>query len=192
MNYNWLIIFFLIPAYVANMMPVIFMRSDFLADAKLPVDAGKRLFGRRLFGKSKTWRGILLGAIGGSVTSLALLLLLIFLGASNYGRSWQDLMLYLFSGAIIGFGAMIGDLLKSFFKRRVGIDSGKPWPIFDQIDFVIGAWFFWLPFLYLTNIKEAQTLPIIEFIGISILVTLPIHFFSNVLAYKVGLKKVWW
>lgn len=192
MNYNWLIIFFLIPAYVANMMPVIFMRSDFLADAKLPVDAGKRLFGRRLFGKSKTWRGILLGAIGGSVTSLTLLLLLIFIGATNYGKSWQDLMLYLFSGAIIGFGAMIGDLLKSFFKRRVGIDSGKPWPIFDQIDFVIGAWFFWLPFLFFTNIKETQTLPIIEFVGISILVTLPIHFFSNVLAYKVGLKKVWW
>lgn len=192
MNYNWLIIFFLIPAYVANMMPIIFMRSDFLSEAKLPVDAGKKLFGRRLFGRSKTWRGILLGAIGGAFISIGLLLLLIFLGASNYGRNWEDLLLYFFSGGIIGFGAMIGDLLKSFFKRRVGIDSGKPWPIFDQIDFVIGAWFFWLPFLFLTNIKDIQSLPILEFIVISILVTLPVHFFSNVLAYKVGLKKVWW
>ena len=192
MNYNWLIIFFLIPAYVANMMPVIFMRSDFLADAKLPVDAGKKLFGKRLFGRSKTWRGIFLGTIGGACISLTMLLLLIFLGANNYGRSWEDLLLYVLSGAVIGFGAMIGDLVKSFFKRRVGIDSGKPWPVFDQIDFVVGAWFFWLPFLFLTNIKVPQSLPLVEFIVLSVLITLPIHFLSNVLAYKIGLKRVWW
>lgn len=187
-----MIIFFLIPAYVANMMPIIFMRSDFLAEAKLPVDAGKKFLGRRLFGRSKTWRGILLGTIGGSLISLALLLLLIFMGANNYNKDWEFLLLYALSGAVIGFGSMIGDLVKSFFKRRLGIDSGKPWPIFDQVDFVIGAWFFWLPFLFLTNLKPPDQLPILEFIALSIIVTLPIHFLSNVLAYKIGLKKVWW
>lgn len=192
MNYNWLIIFFLLPAYVANMMPIIFMRSDFLSETKLPVDAGKRFLGRRLFGRSKTWRGILLGAIGGAFISVVLLLVLIFLGANSYGRSWEDLVLYISSGTVIGFGAMIGDLAKSFFKRRIGIDSGKPWPIFDQLDFVVGAWVFWLPFLFLTNIKEPQTLPLWEFVIISTLVTLPVHFLSNIFAYKIGLKKVWW
>lgn len=173
-------------------MPIIFMRSDFLSKTQLPVDAGKKFLGRRLFGQSKTWRGILLGAIGGAFISIALLLLLTFLSAHNYGRTWKDLILYFSSGALIGFGAMVGDLVKSFFKRRIGIDSGKPWPIFDQLDFVLGAWLFWLPFLFLTQIKEPQTLPLWEFVIISTLVTLPIHFLSNVLAYKIGLKKVWW
>ena len=37
------------------------------------------------------------------------------------------------------FGALIGDIIESFFKRRIGKNRGEDWIIFDQLDFIIGA-----------------------------------------------------
>ena len=37
-------------------------------------------------------------------------------------------------------GALSGDIVKSFFKRRLGFDRGAMLPIADQLDFVAGAW----------------------------------------------------
>ena len=42
----------------------------------------------------------------------------------------------------ICFGALIGDIIESFFKRRVGIERGKNWIPFDQLDFILGVLFF--------------------------------------------------
>ena len=42
-------------------------------------------------------------------------------------------------GFLLGFGALLGDALGSFIKRRMGIGRGKPAPILDQIDFLIVA-----------------------------------------------------
>jgi CDP-2,3-bis-(O-geranylgeranyl)-sn-glycerol synthase len=42
-------------------------------------------------------------------------------------------------GLRLGLGAMLGDTIKSFVKRRVGIPAGAPWVPFDQLDFVLGA-----------------------------------------------------
>jgi CDP-2,3-bis-(O-geranylgeranyl)-sn-glycerol synthase len=39
----------------------------------------------------------------------------------------------------ICFGALFGDITKSFFKRRVGKNRGEDWIPFDQIDFIAGA-----------------------------------------------------
>jgi CDP-2,3-bis-(O-geranylgeranyl)-sn-glycerol synthase len=43
------------------------------------------------------------------------------------------------TGLRFGFGAMAGDAAKSFFKRRLAIEPGRPWIPFDQLDFAIGA-----------------------------------------------------
>ncbi|KAA0006124.1 MAG: CDP-archaeol synthase, partial [Thermoplasmata archaeon] len=37
------------------------------------------------------------------------------------------------------FGALLGDIVESFFKRRVGKERGEDWIPFDQVDFLIGA-----------------------------------------------------
>ena len=39
----------------------------------------------------------------------------------------------------MGFGALTGDAIKSFFKRRVNIPPGVSWFPFDQIDYIIGG-----------------------------------------------------
>jgi CDP-2,3-bis-(O-geranylgeranyl)-sn-glycerol synthase len=42
-------------------------------------------------------------------------------------------------GLGFGVGAMAGDCLKSYCKRRRRIAPGRPWIPFDQLDFVVGA-----------------------------------------------------
>ena len=42
-------------------------------------------------------------------------------------------------GVAAGLGAIAGDSLKSFFKRRFNIAPGHAWIPFDQLDFVFGG-----------------------------------------------------
>jgi hypothetical protein len=80
-----------------------------------PMDAGVRFVdGNRLFGPSKTIRGIVLAVL---VTAA---------GATLMGL---DSML----GALVGGTAMLGDLFSSFIKRRLGMTTSSEAPGLDQI-----------------------------------------------------------
>jgi CDP-2,3-bis-(O-geranylgeranyl)-sn-glycerol synthase len=52
-------------------------------------------------------------------------------------------------GALLGAGAIGGDAVKSFFKRRVGVPAGHSWMPFDQLDYIVGAIVVSLPFTIL-------------------------------------------
>ena len=106
-------IWLLLPAGVANTVPVVAAKYNWLPPLNKPIHI-------QLLGQNKTWRGVIIGVIFGSITG-------IFLGHG------------LVFGAALGFGALAGDAVKSFFKRRLKIAPGKSWPVFDQIDFVLGA-----------------------------------------------------
>ena len=80
-----------------------------------PVDGGYLfLDGRLLFGKHKTIRGVLAGITSGGVFGLVL-----------------GFPLWLGLGA--GFLSMFGDLLSSFFKRRLSFLNGETVPALDQV-----------------------------------------------------------
>ncbi|MCX8048850.1 MAG: CDP-archaeol synthase [Methylohalobius sp.] len=80
-----------------------------------PVDLGLRFVDRRpLFGPAKTWRGIFASLV---VTSL---------GAHLLGFSWTI-------GLQIAAVAMAGDLLASFIKRRLNIESSGRALGLDQV-----------------------------------------------------------
>ena len=79
-------------------------------------------------------------------------------------------------------GALLGDLFGAFLKRRLGIAPGGLLPVVDQIDFVIGAIVFSLP-LALIGWELAVTIMVL---------TPPIHLFTNFLAYKLKLKNNPW
>ena len=97
-----------------NGAPVI-AAQIFRSYGKLPVDLGKRLRdGHRLFGRSKTWRGVV-AALGTSW-----LLSLLF----GHGAAF---------GLIFGALVMAGDLCSSFVKRRLGLDSGTRRVGLDQM-----------------------------------------------------------
>ena len=73
--------------------------------------------------------GVLAGVLtrGRSVTSR------LVVDAVAVRETWLGL------GLRFGIGAMAGDAVKSFFKRRADVPSGERWFPFDQIDFVVGA-----------------------------------------------------
>ena len=52
-------------------------------------------------------------------------------------------------GFLLGSGAILGDLVGSYFKRREEIKEGESWKPWDQLDFVIGglvlSWFVYVP-----------------------------------------------
>jgi CDP-2,3-bis-(O-geranylgeranyl)-sn-glycerol synthase len=99
---------------LANGVPVLAKRL--LAQrCAWPVDGGLVLRdGRRMLGKSKTWRGVLLGCAAPAL--LAPLL----------GLTWTV-------GVLFGASAMAGDLLSSFIKRRVGVVTSGRAPALDQL-----------------------------------------------------------
>ena len=99
---------------VANGAPVI--GKDILSGRyAFPLDAGLRLGdGQRLFGPSKTIRGILLSIL---VTSFCALLIRL---------EWRI-------GFLVGSAAMAGDLLSSFVKRRLHLPAGARATGLDQV-----------------------------------------------------------
>ena len=85
-------------------------------------------------------------------------------------------------------GALIGDIGKSFLKRRIGKERGAKWPIADQYDLVVGAFLLMLlfdPSWLVANL----TLPII----VMILILTPIlHRVVNIIGFISGIKEVPW
>lgn len=168
-------IYFLLPAYLANIFPVLLEKLKFPLGTPIST---------KYFGSHKTWRGFYAGYIG------ALIMLAIQLQFANqqiysefFGRllNYQEINIF-FYAFLFGIGAIFGDTVKSFFKRRLGIKPGRPFFPFDQLDFILGALLFLAPF-YL------PTWPHI----LAILIITPIlHFFANLVAYSLKLKKVWW
>ena len=81
----------------------------------LPLDGGRMLRdGHPLFGTSKTWRGLLLGIVTCGAAAMAL----------GYGLRF---------GLVFGALSMAGDLLSSFTKRRLGLESGARSTALDQL-----------------------------------------------------------
>jgi len=153
---------FLFPAYCANAAPV-------LGGGGQSMDFGRNLFdGKRIFGANKTFKGFFFGlGIGVGVGVVECLL---------FGYPW------LFA-VLTPLGALLGDLTGAFAKRRLSIAPGGLLPIVDQIDFVVGALLFALPLGMIGSWELAATV---------LLITPPIHFFTNFLAYKAKLKTNPW
>ncbi|HEC16400.1 MAG TPA: CDP-archaeol synthase [Sedimenticola sp.] len=99
---------------IANGTPVI-ARKLFGSRFGFPLDGGvKFMDGRPLLGSSKTLRGLLLAVVAATLT------------APLFGYCWGI-------GAMIGGAAMLGDLLSSFIKRRLGLAPSSMALGLDQI-----------------------------------------------------------
>jgi CDP-2,3-bis-(O-geranylgeranyl)-sn-glycerol synthase len=142
-------LWFFIPAAIANMAPVFAAQLPGLRKFEAPLDFGMSLGGKRVFGAHKTWRGL----VSGMVAATAVLWLQQYL-ARYYGwftssaQHVHYLALPLFLlGPAFAVGALGGDAVKSFVKRRRDIPSGGVWLPYDLIDHIIGAALLALPFV---------------------------------------------
>lgn len=161
---------FILPAYVANATPVLV--SKLLPWTPHPLDRGKNWFDdRRLFGNTKTIEGLIAGILAGTATGLAEQLL----GVIEAGLE---------RGLILSTGAIVGDLLGSFIKRRLGLPPGSPAPLLDQLDFLAGA-------LAAAKITSLNHITLTDVLVLTLL-TLILHPVTNFLAYLLKLKRVPW
>ena len=164
----------MLPAYVPNNAAV-------LAGGGPPIDGGRTYGGRRLLGDGKTWRGTAGGILAGVLLAIAL----DAVRPAVVAATGLDLPGFPLSAAVaLAAGALLGDILASFLKRRAGRERGAAFPGLDQLDFVVVA------LLSVALVAPAWfgrvfTLPVI----VAVLVVTPLlHLSTNVGAYLLGLK----
>jgi CDP-2,3-bis-(O-geranylgeranyl)-sn-glycerol synthase len=161
--YNLIIypIIYIFPAYAANGAPVLF-------GGGAPLDFKRRWRGKRILGDHKTVRGtaaaLAIGILAGVLESLAF-----------------PFMLKI--SIMLTIGAVFGDLLGSFIKRRLDYRSGRSFPLMDQFGFMIFAlaFAFWLGHL-----------PLWYGIAFMVVLTGIMHPLTNIGANRLKLKKVPW
>ncbi len=125
---------------VANGTPIL-LRNIVGSAATYPVDFGLRFIdNKRLFGDAKTWRGIILSIITTSIVAILL------------SYEWN-------TGAMVAAYAMLGDLLSSFIKRRMGLPSSSRAILIDQIPESL------LPCLFLTKTFNLDIFGIVLLVG---------------------------
>lgn len=173
-------LYFILPAYFSNGGALAFGGGT-------PVDFGKTdKNGIRWIGDGVTWRGLiagtLIGILTGAVQGYLAQFILPEIGPYLITPIVTDIHSGILIGFLLGLGALVGDALGSFLKRRIGIGRGKPAPILDQLDFIIVALIFVSPFVNMN----------LQFIVIAIILTLIIHLIANTLAYLLGIKDVWY
>lgn len=169
-------------AWIANAIPV-------LGGGGKPIDGGRNFRdGRRILGNGKTIRGFVVGIFFGTLTGIGQVLIAPYLRPvlSQFVTITPEMDYVLSISVPVAFllslGALTGDVIGSFIKRRVNVKSGDPSPFLDQMGFIIMALIFAFPLM----------MPSPVFVMILILTTLGIHWLSNALSYLLGLKKNPW
>ena len=168
--------YFMIPGMAANMAPVLV--KDILKSLAIPVDMGKKIGKKRIFGDNKTIRGVISGILFSLIFIYIQSLLYRYpafnaLSFFDYSSKWFP------AGLLFGSGVMVGDLTNSFIKRRVGLRPGRSFIPFDQINAAIGGLIFISP-IYLPHPLTFITVIILSFC---------LHIGFNLLGYYLRLKK---
>jgi CDP-2,3-bis-(O-geranylgeranyl)-sn-glycerol synthase len=181
------VLWLLLPAYVANAIATIPRGRG------PPMDFGRiwKRDGRRVLGPSKTWSGFLFAGFVAIPVGLleAWLILLAPPNLQLVPRLASTVLAAVPVVAILTFGAMSGDALGSFIKRRLGRASGARTLLLDQMPFVLvpialGLAFYPALFYGVFASWEAVLWLLVY--------TLGLHAAFNWVGYKAGLKKVPW
>ena len=147
-----------------------------------PVDLGRNFTdGRRIFGDGKT------GGASSSASSQDRDRHYPDVGSGAYGLFFLP-HLTLLTVCLLATGALLGDIVKSFFKRRFGRERGAKWPVADQYDLVTGAFFLLLVFDSGWLFGEV-TLPAVFFI---LILTPILHRAVNIIGFVIKVKEVPW
>lgn len=185
-----------------------------------PIDGGKNWRdGKRIFGDHKTWNGFIRGPLLFS-TPISIGIFILFLSLWQFiGPAFQfaindgaykiytniSFYEYYFIGGsfplgllaltiriiLCSFGAAIGDLLGSFLKRRLNIESGQPFWIRDQLDFIIvSILLIAIPGMIFPN--SLFWTPDWHIIIFLLILTPSVSVLGNNVAYYAGIKDVPW
>lgn len=147
--------------------------------------------GRRILGPSKTWSGFLFGTL--VAVPIVLLQAWLILHAPPDLKLVPPYAASVLAAIPVAFlltgGAMTGDALGSFIKRRLGYGSGARVLGLDQLPFVllpIGVGLLAYPSVFVPCFFSLEALLWV------LLLTLGLHTAFNWIGFKIGTKKVPW
>ena len=158
-----------------------------------PMDFGRTWpsDGRRILGPSKSWSGFLFGSLIAGLVAMFEAWLISIAPPSlqivpSYGSPFAAALPVVL---LLSIGAMVGDALGSFLKRRLNHGSGARVPLLDQLPMVAvpilaGAVLF--PTIFLSTFFSFEALLWL------LVYTLGLHTLFNWVGYWAGLKKVPW
>jgi CDP-2,3-bis-(O-geranylgeranyl)-sn-glycerol synthase len=181
-----MVLYLFAPLIPAVALAGLVMRFGLLDSLRRPIDGGMTLRGCRLFGDSKTWRGVVV-AIVGCIAGAAAQKYVI----GEAARPWMlvdyaRINVVLF-GLAMGAGAMLGELPNSFVKRQTGIAPGKTtrgplavlFYVWDQVDLLTTTWpllTFWVH-------------PTLRLVATSVLLVLAVHPTIALIGYLIGARR---
>ena len=167
------------PAGLATVAALVAGRSKLLKKFSYPADFYFKFRGKRVLGDHKTIRGFVVGVFTAVFfVSLQAPIMQIFPGFRKLIPLDYNSINPAILGFLLGFGAMFGDAVKSFFKRQIGAAPGKSWFPFDQIDYILGGILF-TSFYIRLSLWEYTLLFLVWFL---------IHPLSTLIGYIVKLK----
>ena len=173
------VLWFFVPAYLANMSPVLV--QGWFQRLATPIDGGRSFRGKRILGDHKTWRGLLAGIVVGC-RHLRAAAPASRRGIRDQSLRWSTMpTIPVLPGFLMGLGTGVGDAVKSFFKRRVGIVPGASWPVFDQLDFFAGA------YLFVSAVHVPPVLPTLACLPIVLAGSIAV----TATGWALGLKEAW-
>lgn len=170
-------LYFFLPGMLANGTPPIVAKIPGLKNWNTPVDLGKGFLGSH-----KTIRGIIFGLLVALLVGWGQFSLF----GNPWGRSisvfeYSNLGSSLFLSLILGFGALGGDLVKSFLKRKKGIAPGEVWFWPDKMDYGVGA----------ILASSLYFFPGVKMIVIFLIVAPLLSIISTIIGKLLGVRDVW-
>lgn len=163
-----------VPAMIANMAPVFASKYGVLSWLNKPIDFGFSIHGKRILGDNKTIRGFVIGVSAAAIAGIVL-----FSVTNN--KPYDYFPSSFFYSTATGLGALVGDSVKSFFKRRINIAPGSLWIPFDQIDFVLGATFAAIFFVEISFVNIVFAIILFGFLSYAVsVIGFALHIKKNV------------
>ncbi len=172
-------IWLIIPAYAVNgLIPLVGLKGR----KNHPIDGGRMFRGKPILGPGKTWEGLLFGCFIGILIASVEMLAFPYLPFDISPVALTIVPMYPLLGLMLGLGAVVGDMVGSFLKRRIGLPRGAIAPLLDQEDFLLGSLLF---ASFLITIK-------IDWVILLVIITPIIHLVASVIGFKMRVKKEPW
>jgi hypothetical protein len=164
------------------------IRFGWLATLARPLDGGRLLRGKPLFGRHKTFRGVVAAALG---TALFCGLQVDVMHAIPALRALELADYARFNGWWLGLGwglaASLSELPNSLLKRQLGIAPGEPgsgmalvvFYVLDQVDCLLGTW---LVLAWVIPVTFAR-------VALSLLIVFATHQLVTAVGHGLGLRR---
>jgi len=165
------LVIFILPAYVANATPVALRTGS-----SPPLDMKMKWSDKkRILGKGKTILGFIAGVVAGTLAGAVI---------AQFVKFYPSFEMQVTAAFLISVGAMTGDALGSFVKRRLAFTRNKPFYIVDQLSFIAIALLLVYWYGNVPAFLDAAGIVLL------IIITIVLHVGTNYFAYKIGLKRV--